>query len=420
MPVVPARLPAVAIIPMAQHIGAPCEPLVAVGDEVKTGQKVGDSQAFVTAPVHSSVTGKVVKIAPCNHPLGRQVKAVYINPDGEDIWHEDVSPRPDWEQAGPDELRKIVRNAGIVGMGGATFPTHVKLSPPPGTKIDYVLVNGAECEPYLTSDHRAMLERPADIITGLRIIMKAVNAPKAYIGVEDNKPDAVEAMKRAAAGLADVEVHALHTKYPQGAEKQLIKVFTGREVPSGGLPSAVGCVVHNVGTCIAIADAVCSGKPLIERIVTITGSGVNEPKNMLVRVGTPMEEVIEQCGGLKPDVRKVILGGPMMGLAQPTVENFPVIKGTSGILCLTSQEVELQAFRPCIRCARCVDACPVSIMPLFIGSAVEQGLYGQAESANAMDCIECGCCTYVCPSKRPLVQWIRLSKGDIAERRAKK
>lgn len=420
MPVVPARLPAVAIIPMAQHIGAPCEPLVAVGDEVKTGQKVGDSQAFVTAPVHSSVSGKVVKIAPCNHPLGRLVNAVYIKSDGEDTWHEDARPHPDWEQASADELRKIVRNAGIVGMGGATFPTHVKLSPPPGTKIDYCLVNGAECEPYLTSDHRAMLERPAEIITGLRIIMKAVNAPKGYIGVEDNKPDAVEAMKRAAAGLADVEVHALHTKYPQGAEKQLIKVFTGREVPSGGLPSAVGCVVHNVGTCIAIADAVCSGKPLIERIVTITGSGINEPKNMLVRVGTPMEEVIEQCGGFKPDVRKVILGGPMMGLAQPTVENFPVIKGTSGILCLTSLEVELQAFSPCIRCARCVDVCPVSIMPLFIGSAVEQGLYDRAESANAMDCIECGCCTYVCPSKRPLVQWIRLSKGDIADRRAKK
>lgn len=419
-PVAPARPPELVIIPMGQHIGAPCEPVVAVGDEVKTGQKVGDTQAFVSAPVHASISGKVVKIAPCNHPLGRPVKAVYIESDGQDTWHEDVRPNPDWEKAGPEELKKIIRNAGIVGMGGATFPTHVKLSPPPGTKIDYVLVNGAECEPYLTSDHRAMLESPADIITGLRIIMKTVGAPKGYIGVEDNKPDAVEALKKAAADQADIEVHALHTKYPQGAEKQLIKVFTGREVPSGGLPSAVGCVVQNVGTCIAVSDAVRFGKPLIERIVTITGSGINEPKNMLVRVGTPLEEVIEQCGGFRPNIRKVILGGPMMGLSQPTVENFPVIKGTSGILCLTNLEVELHAIRPCIKCAKCVDVCPVSIMPLFIGSAVEQGLYDRAESSNAMDCIECGCCTYVCPAKRPLVQWIRMSKADIAARRAAK
>lgn len=417
--VVPAQVPAVAIIPMSQHIGAPCEPLVAVGDYVKMGQKIGDSQGFVSAPVHSSVSGKVVEIGMCNHALGRPVQAVYIENDFQDTWHEDVVPNDNWQTLSADEIKKIVREAGVVGMGGATFPTHVKLSPPPEPKIDYLLVNAAECEPYLTSDHRAMLERPEEIIIGLQLAMKAVNAPKGFIGIEDNKPDAIEAMQKAAEGISSIEVAALHTKYPQGAEKQLISVLTGREVPSGGLPAAVGCVVQNVGTLIAISDAVRFGKPLIERNVTITGSGINEPKNMLVRVGTPIEEVIEQCGGFKPDVRKMILGGPMMGLAQPSPENLPVIKGTSGILCLREEEVPLHEIRPCIKCAKCVEACPVSIMPLFIGSSVEHDMYDKAEAYNAMDCIECGCCTYICPSKRPLVQWIRMAKGDIAARRRK-
>ncbi|MDW7652312.1 MAG: electron transport complex subunit RsxC [Bacillota bacterium] len=418
-PVVPAKPPAVAIIAMSQHIGAPCEPLVAVGDEVKMGQKVGDSKGFVSAPVHSSVSGKVVKIGTTMHALGREVQAVYIENDGQDTWHEDVKPNPDWQKLSADDLKKIIREAGIVGMGGATFPTHVKVSPPPDQKIDYVLVNAAECEPYLTSDHRAMLERPEDMVTGLQLVMKIVNAPKGYIGIEDNKPDAVEAVKKAAAGIPGVEVHALHTKYPQGAEKQLIKVFTGREVPSGGLPSAVGCVVQNVGTCIAISDAVRFGKPLIERNVTITGSGITEPKNMLVRVGTPIEQIIEECGGFRPNIRKMISGGPMMGLAQPGPENQPIMKGSSGILCLTDAEVQLHEISPCIKCAKCVEVCPVSIMPLFIGSSVEQGLYDKAEAYDAMDCIECGCCTYICPAKRPLVQWIRMAKGDIAAKRRK-
>jgi electron transport complex protein RnfC len=417
-PTVPAKPPAVAIIPMSQHIGAPCEPLVAVGDEVKMGQKVGDSKGFVSAPVHSSVSGKVVKIGMCNSALGRTVQAVFIENDFQDTWHEDVKPNDDWKNLSADDLKKIIRDKGIVGMGGATFPTHVKVSPPPGQKIDYILVNAAECEPYLTADHRAMLERAEDMIVGLQLVMKVVDAPKGLIGIEDNKPDAVEALKKAAAGIANIEVHALHTKYPQGAEKQLIKVFTDREVPSGGLPSMVGCVVQNVGTCIAIADAVRFGKPLIERIVTITGSGITEPKNMLVRVGTPIEEVVEQCGGFRPNIRKMVLGGPMMGLSQPGPENMPVIKGTSGILCLTDQEVEIHEIQPCIKCAKCVDVCPVSIMPLFIGSCVEQNMYDKAEAYNAMDCIECGCCTYICPAKRPLVQWIRMAKGDIAARRA--
>jgi electron transport complex protein RnfC len=403
---------------MAQHIGAPCEPLVAAGDEVKMGQKIGDSKGFVSAPVHSSVSGKVVKTDNCNHPLGRPVQAVYIESDGRDTWHGDVQPRPDYMKLTPDELKKIIREAGIVGLGGATFPTHVKLSPPPEKKIEYVLVNAAECEPYLTADHRAMLERPEDTVAGLRLVMKAVNAPKGFIGVEDNKPDAIEAMKKAVAGDSSIVVAELHTKYPQGAEKQLIKVCTGREVPSGGMPMDVGCLVQNVGTCIAISDAVRFGKPLIERIVTITGSGIYEPKNMLIRIGTMITEVAEQCGGFKPGLRKLILGGPMMGAAQPGPD-LPVIKGTSGILCLTDAEVELDEIKSCVKCAKCVDVCPVSIMPLFIGGAVEHDMYEKAEEFDAMDCIECGCCTYICPARRPLVQWIRMAKGDIAARRRK-
>ncbi|MCR3922310.1 MAG: electron transport complex subunit RsxC [Firmicutes bacterium] len=417
MPVVPAKAPAVAIIPMSQHIGAPCEPLVAVGDLVKKGQKIGASKGFVSVPVHASVSGKVAKIGTCNSALGRAVDAVFIENDFQDTWHEDVKPNPNWEQLTVDELKKVILEKGIVGMGGATFPTHVKLAPPPDQKIEFVLVNAAECEPYLTADHRAMLEQAEDLIVGLKLVMKAVNAPKGLIGIEDNKPDAVEVMKKAAAGEANIEVYALETKYPQGAEKQLINVLTGREVPSGGLPAAVGCVVQNASTCIAISDAVRKGVPLIERIVTITGSGIHEPKNMRVLVGTPVEEVIEQCGGLTENIRKLILGGPMMGFAQPGPENLPVIKGTSGILCLTDLEVQIDEIHPCIKCAKCVDVCPVSIMPLFIGSSVEQGMYDKAESYDAMDCIECGSCAYICPAKRPLTQWIRMAKGEIAAKR---
>jgi electron transport complex protein RnfC len=349
--------------------------------------------------------------------LGRTVDAVYIENDFQDTWHENVKPNENWEQLTADEIKKIVREAGIVGMGGATFPTHVKLSPPAEQKIEYVLVNAAECEPYLTADHRAMLERAEDIIVGLKLIMKAVDAAKGYIGIEDNKPDAIAVMQEAAAGEPGIEVFALHTKYPQGAEKQLITVLTGREVPSGGLPAAVGCIVQNVGTCIAIAEAVRFGRPSIERIVTITGAGVKEPKNMLVRVGTPVTQVVEECGGFAADLRKLIMGGPMMGLAQESPENLPVTKGTSGILCLTEKEVELDEIHPCIKCAKCVEVCPVSIMPIFIGSSVEQGMYELAETYRALDCIECGCCSYICPAKRPLTQWIRIGKAEIAAKR---
>ncbi len=416
-PIKPAQLPARVAILMQQHIGAPCEPLVDVGDFVKVGQKVGDSKGFVSAPVHASVSGKVVEIKNYLHPIGRIASAVVIESDGEYTPADSIAANPSLEDLSADELKKIIREAGIVGMGGATFPTHVKLSPPPDKTIDTVIINGAECEPFLTADHRLMVERPEDVVFGLKVIMKVLGLDKGYIGVEDNKPDCVAALKKAAAA-EPIEVRALHTKYPQGAEKQLIYAFTGREVPSGGLPMDVGSVVQNAGTAAAIADAVQRGMPTVERIVTVTGPGVAEPANLLVKVGTMVSEVISQCGGLKENARKVILGGPMMGLAQTTME-MPVIKGTSGILVLTDEEVKIQEIKPCIRCGRCVEVCPVNIVPLTIGSATEKGLLDKAEAYYAVDCIECGCCSYICPAKRPLTQWIRMSKGEILAKRKK-
>jgi Na+-translocating ferredoxin:NAD+ oxidoreductase subunit C len=416
-PITPAQLPARVAILMQQHIGAPCEPLVSVGDFVRVGQKVGDSKGFVSAPVHASVSGKVVEIRNYLHPIGRTAAAVVIESDGEYTPDDSITANPSLENLSAGDLKKIIREAGIVGMGGATFPTHVKLSPPPDKAIDTVIINGAECEPFLTADHRLMLERPEDVVFGLKVIMKVLGVDKGYIGVEDNKPDCVEALQKAAAG-EPIEVKALHTKYPQGAEKQLIYAFTGREVPPGGLPMDVGSVVQNAGTAAAIADAVLRGMPTVERIVTVTGPGVAEPANLLVKVGTMVSEVISQCGGLKENARKVILGGPMMGLAQTTME-MPVIKGTSGILVLTDAEVKIQEIKPCIRCGRCVEVCPVSILPLTIGSATEKGLLDKAEAYYAVDCIECGCCSYICPAKRPLTQWIRMSKGEILAKRKK-
>lgn len=410
-PIIPAEPPARVAILMQQHIGAPCEPLVKVGDLVKVGQKVGDSKAFVSVPAHASVSGKVVEIREYPHPVGRPAKAVVIESDGQNTWHESVKENPPLQELSADELKKIIREAGIAGMGGATFPTHVKLSPPPEKPIDTVIINGSECEPFLTADHRLMLERPGDVVFGLKVLMKVLGVEKGHIGVEDNKPDCLEALTVAAEG-EPIEVKSLQTKYPQGAEKQLINVFTGREVPSGGLPMDVGTVVHNAGTAAAIADAVQKGLPLVERIVTVTGPGVTAPANLQVKIGTLVSEVIAQCGGMKENARKLILGGPMMGLAQTTTE-MPVIKGTSGILVLTDAEVSIHEIKPCIRCGRCVDVCPVNLMPLTIGSATEKGYLDKAEAFHAVDCIECGCCSYVCPAKRPLTQWIRVSKGEI-------
>jgi electron transport complex protein RnfC len=413
-----ANAPKVVVIPMQQHIGAPCDPVVAVGDEVKVGQKIGEAKGFVSVPVHSSVSGKVTAIEPRMYSGGTKVTCVVIESDMQDSIHESVKSKGSLESLSADDIKNIIKDAGIVGMGGAAFPTHVKLAPPPDKNVDTVILNGAECEPYLTADHRLMLENPEDVVYGLQALMKALNVSKGYIGIEDNKMDAIEIMEKAAAGKTGIKVVALHAKYPQGAEKQLIYACTKREVPTGGLPADAGVVVNNVGTAAAVAKAIKTGMPLVERIVTITGEGINNPKNLLVKIGTSFKEIIDQCGGFKETPLKIIAGGPMMGIAQFHID-IPVIKGTSGILVLSVAEARLPEASNCIRCGKCVEVCPINLMPAGLSAHAMLDNFDQAESLHAMDCIECGSCSFVCPAKRPLVESIRLAKREIIAKRKK-
>ncbi len=411
-PIREAAPPKQAIIPLSQHIGAPCNCVVEVGQEVKKGQLIGEPTAFVSAPVHSSVSGKVVEITQIPNAMGRLVQAVVVENDGKEEWAP-LQDNPDYMSLSPEELKEKIKNAGIVGMGGATFPTHVKLSPPKEKPIDVVIINGAECEPYLTADHRLMVENPEEVIEGLKILMKILGVSKGYVGIENNKPDAIEKMTEAASKEPNIEVKALQVKYPQGAEKMLIKAIVDREVPAGGLPMDVGVVVQNVGTAVAIYEACRYGKPLIERIVTVTGRGVKEPGNLKARIGTPIRQLIDECGGFVDSPKKVILGGPMMGFAQFSLD-VPVTKGTSGVLVLSEKEyVSSEKYGPCIRCGRCIEACPMGLMPLMLSILSEKGYYEDTKDYNIMDCFECGSCTYVCPAKRPIVQHIRLAKSLI-------
>ncbi|HOM43185.1 MAG TPA: electron transport complex subunit RsxC, partial [Bacillota bacterium] len=408
----------VVVIPMQQHIGAPCEPIVQAGDEVKVGQKIGEAKGFVSVPVHSSVSGKVAAVEPRLYSGGMAVPCIVIENDMQNTISDQVVPKGDISVLSAEDIKNIIKEAGIVGMGGATFPTHVKLAPPPDKNVDTVILNGAECEPYLTSDHRLMLEHPENVVFGLQALMKALGVKKGYIGIETNKPDAIEKVFEAARGIEDIEVVALKTKYPQGAEKQLIYACTGREVPSGGLPADAGVVVNNVGTAAAVATAIKTGMPLIERIVTVTGEGVNNPKNLLVKIGTSFRDIIEQCGGLKGKVGKIIAGGPMMGITQFSLD-IPAIKGTSGILVLSEEEARLPEPSNCIKCGKCVETCPINLMPVNISMYSLANRYDEAEALNAMDCIECGSCSFVCPAKRPLVDSIRVAKREILARRKK-
>ena len=413
-----ANEPGFVYIPLQQHIGAPCACLVKVGDYVKVGQKLGEAQGFVSAPVHSSVSGTVKGIKEMPSPMGAKTMCVVVENDFKDEKHESVEPRGSLESLKPEEIVDIIKESGIVGMGGATFPTHVKLSPPKEKTIDVVILNGAECEPYLTADHRLMLEQPGEVIYGLKALMKALGVKTGYIGIEDNKPDAIEIMQKAASGEAGVEIVPLKTKYPQGAEKQLIYACTKREVPSGGLPMDVGAVVNNVGTAAQIAVSIKTGMPLIERITTVTGSTIADPQNLLIKIGTLYSEIVEQCGGFKEEPGKVISGGPMMGLAQSTLEQ-PVIKGTSGILCLSKQEASLPQPENCIRCGKCVEICPAFLQPIYISAYSLKYDFEKAEEYRALDCIECGSCSFICPSKRPLLQSIRVAKKEIISNRRK-
>ena len=415
--IVIAPIPEKVIIPMRQHIGAPCSPIVKVGDFVKKGQMIGEAQAFVSSPVHASTSGKVVEIAEYPHPVFGSCTAVVIESDGQDEWLLGLPLQRDWQSLEVSEIKEIIREAGMVGMGGATFPTHIKMAPPGEKPIHTFILNGAECEPFLTADHRVMLEQSEEIVTGMQIAMKVLGVNKGYIGIEENKPDAITAMKKACQGISSLEVIALQTKYPQGAEKTLISVICGQEIPSGGLPMDVGVVVQNVGTVVAIANAVEKGIPLIERVTTVTGGAIQEPQNLLLRIGTTFSQAVTLCGGfLQPPV-KVIMGGPMMGMAQRTLD-VPIIKGTSGILALREEDVNSGPQRPCIRCGRCVDACPMGLIPSMLSILSERGAYAVAKNEyDLLDCVECGSCVYVCPAKRNIVHYVKLSKAQNAVKR---
>lgn len=414
----PFAAPAQVVIPLQQHIGAPANAVVKKGDSVLAGQVIGEASHLVSANVHSPVSGTIVSVETRPHISGRSVMAVVIDNDQQERWVE-MEAHLDPVQLSSEEINERTRAAGVVGMGGAAFPTSVKLNPPKGTKIDYLIINGAECEPYLTADHRLMLERTEDVILGAKLLAKAAQARQVIIGVEENKKDAIAAL-RAKAGSDAIKVVTLGTKYPQGGEKQLIKALTGREVPRNGLPFQAGIVVQNVGTAVAVVEAVRDGKPLVSRVVTVTGSIVKEPGNFLVPIGTPIGALIEAAGGCAEEIGKVLVGGPMMGMAQVDLD-APVIKGVSGILVLARSESQSIDPMPCIKCARCVDVCPAYLMPLRLEAYSMNALWDEAEEFGAMDCIECGCCTYICPSKRALLHWIRLGKNQItaAKRRQK-
>lgn len=413
-----AQEPNMVYIPLHQHTGAPCEPVVSVGDSVKVGQKIGESQAFVSAPIHSSVSGTVKSITKITTPTGITATCVVIENDGQGEMDESIKPKGKLEDLSPKDIIGIIKEAGITGMGGAGFPTHVKLSPPPEKKIDTIIINGAECEPFLTSDHRLMLEMPEKVVYGLKAMMKVLNVEKGYIGIESNKMDAVHAIKSVLTKEDNIELVTLKVKYPQGDEKRLINAVTGRKVPSGGLPMDVGCVVSNASTSKAIAEAILEGKPLYERVVTITGHGIKNPRNLIVKIGTPFQEVIDQCHGFNGEPGKVIMGGPMMGLAQYTTD-VPVIKGSGGILVLTEEEALAEKVSPCIKCGKCLEVCPVNLQPLIISAYSLKNNFQGSEKFGALDCVECGACSFICPAKRPLVESIRFSKREILAKRKK-
>ncbi len=407
---VPVPAPAQVVIPLRQHIGAFCTPLVRVGDTVKVGQKIGDGDGLCV-PVHASVSGKVLAIEPRPHISGRDVDAVVIENDFLDTPAESMQPCADPAGLSREELLSIIREAGIVGMGGATFPTDVKANVPVG-QIDTVIVNACECEPYITADDILLQTQPERVLKGLQVVVQIASPKRVILAVEDNKTAAIEALKKRLPDYPNVELVVLPTRYPQGSEKQLIVAVTGREVPSGKLPKDVGCVVFNAATYATIYAAVYEGKPLTHRIVSVTGEGVKEPRNFLVPLGTPFSHLIEAAGGLKDETVKVIAGGPMMGTAQ-THLNGSVVKGTNGIVCLT-QMVAPQNLT-CIRCGKCADNCPMQLQPLYLFRYEAAKDYDELRRLHVMDCMECGCCAYGCPAKLPLVDRIRQAKAAIRE-----
>ena len=428
-PIRQAGLPKQAVISMFQHIGAPAVPVVKKGDEVKVGTMVGEPGKGLSVPIFSGVSGKVNKVDNMLDSSGLKRMAVVIDVEG-DEWEPAIDRTPDLvtladrPELTPADIVARIREAGIVGMGGATFPTGVKLSPPPGTKATCVIVNAVECEPYLTADHRLMLEKPEQILVGLQLIMKAVGVNKGYIGIENNKPDAIQLLTEKAKNLTDIEVVPLKVKYPQGGEKQLIDAVIGRQVPAPpALPIHVGAIVQNVGTVYAIYEAVMKNKPLLERVITVTGKSVKEPSNFLARIGTPMQQLIDEVGGLPEDTGKIIGGGPMMGKALLSLE-VPVTKGASGLLIMNQKEAKRVAPQPCIRCAKCVGACPMGLEPYLLAKLAKAKDWDKCLENDVPSCIECGSCQFTCPSHRPLLDNIRVGKttvmGILRERAVKK
>jgi electron transport complex protein RnfC len=418
-PIAVMPLSASLVVSMSQHLGKPAAPTVKKGDSVLRGQVIGEAAGFISAAVHAPTSGTVKLVAPVATAAGPRATAITIEPDGEDTWVEGITPCPDWQALGKKEIVEKIAAAGITGMGGAGFPTHVKVSPPPETEIDTLILNGAECEPYLTADYRLMLEKAAEIWQGALIIAKALDAKTIYVAIEDNKPQAIAAMQEAIpAEAGDAQVVALKTEYPQGAEKQQIFAVTGREVPAGGLPLTVGIVVENVGTTLAVWDAVVNGRPLTERVTTVTGGPVAKPGNVLARLGTTTADMVEFCGGTSGAVAKIISGGPMMGFAQADMSG-PTTKTTSGLLLLGPQSVHAYESMPCISCGRCVGVCPMNLMPNELSQFLEAEDYETAEEYNVMDCIECGCCSFECPAHRPLVQHMRRGKAQVMLNRRK-
>lgn len=417
-PIREAQLPKQAVFSMFQHIGAPANPVVKKGDVVKVGTLLGEAGGFVSAPIYSSVSGKVNKVDVVLDASGLRRMAVVVDVEG-DEWEDGIDRSTDLVKLAdrPDLDSKTIvdkiKSAGIVGMGGATFPTHVKLCPPPGKVAECVIVNAVECEPYLTADHRLMLEHPDEILVGLQLVMKAVNVKKGYIGIERNKPDAIELMTEKAKQYPEIEVVPLKVKYPQGGEKQLIDAVIGRQVPAPpALPIDTGAIVQNVGTIFAIYQAVMKNKPLIDRIITVTGKSLSKPSNLLARLGTPFSQLIDECGGLPEDTGKIIGGGPMMGKALLSID-VPMTKGSSGLLIMKEDEAKRAEAEPCIRCAKCVGACPMGLEPYLLSKVSELRDWDAAEQDDITSCIECGSCQFTCPSHRPLLDYIRLGKSTV-------
>ncbi|MCU4165130.1 electron transport complex subunit RsxC [Carboxylicivirga caseinilyticus] len=403
-------------VPIAQHIGAPSEPVVKKGDEVKVGQLIAKSTGFVSANIHSPVSGKVLKIDDILDASGYKRKAIIINVEG-DEWDETIN-RSDKLiteiSLSPEEIVKKIGEAGIVGLGGATFPAHVKLSVPPGKKCDILILNAVECEPYLTADHQLMMQKGEEIMVGTQILMTALGVDKAVIGIENNKPDAIAHMSELAKKYNGITVESLKVQYPQGGEKQLIDACIKRQVPSGKLPIEVGAVVQNVGTTYAVYEAIQKNKPLFERVVTVTGKSVTKPSNFMTRVGTPISQLIEAAGGLPEDTGKVIGGGPMMGKALTSID-VPVTKGSSGILIMPEKIATRKPIENCIRCSKCVSVCPMGLSPYLLMTVSDKAIWDRAEEEKIMDCIECGSCSFTCPASRPLLDYIRLGKGKVGQ-----